>query len=459
MGRIRKILAVLALIGSIALLVLPPPGNTKTEVVRAGALVLFAIGFWATGILPEYLTSLIFILMCVVFSLAPVSLIFSGFSSEALWLVFGGLVLAAAVKRTGLGERIAGWLLDLFGASYLMVLIGIVSLTVLAGFFLPSAMGRVVLFVPIVSAMAERLGFGEEAPGRKGMVGAVLMGCFVPSCAILPSSVPNMVLAGASESLYSITFGYTSYLKLHFPVTGALKAVAIVLLTRFIFPDRIPAAPPLKQRQRTLFSRQDWLLALILSGTLLLWSTDFIHGISPAWVGLGAALICMLPGTKLLSQEALGRELNPGPLFYMAGILGMGAVISKTGLGNVLGSEIIRLIGFTPGQTLFNFYLLSILLTAIVMVVTAPGLPALMVPLSADIATATGIPLATVLMTQVVAFSTPLLPYPIPPLIVGLHLGGLKSIEVSKITLALAALSLLLFIPLNYLWWSILGLF
>lgn len=285
------------------------------------------------------------------------------------------------------------------------------------------------------------------------------MGCFVPSCAILPSSVPNMVLAGASESLYSITFGYATYLKIHFPVTGAAKALAIVLITRFIFPDRLPAEPPLKQKQRTPFSQQEKLLALILSGTLLLWVTDFLHGISPAWVALGASLICMLPFTKLLSHEAFSREMNLGSLFYMAGILGMGAVISKTGLGDLLGSKLISLIGFTPGQTLHNFYLLSILLTAIVMVVTAPGLPALMVPLSADIATATGIPLATVLMTQVVAFSTPLLPYPVPPLIVGLHLGGLKSIEVSKITLALAALSLFLFIPLNYIWWSILNLF
>lgn len=459
MGRIRKFLAALVLIGSIALLLLPLPGNTKTEVVRTGALVLFAMGFWATGILPEYLTSLIFILMSVLFSLAPVPLIFSGFSSEALWLVFGGLVLAAAVKRTGLGERIAGWLLDLFGTSYLKVISGIVSLTLLAGFFLPSTMGRVVLFVPIVSIMAERLGFGEEAPGRKGMVGAVVLGCFIPSCAILPSNVPNMVLAGASQSLYSITFGYTTYLKFHFPVTGAMKALAIVLLARFIFPDRLPTAPPLKQRQRTPFSQQERLLALILSGTLLLWVTDFIHGISPAWVALGASLICMLPWTKLLSQEAFGREMNLGPVFYLAGILGMGAVISKTGLGDVLGSEFIRLIGFSPGQTLHNFFLLSILLTAIVMVVTAPGLPALMVPLSADIATATGIPLATVLMTQVVAFSTPLLPYPVPPLIVGLHLGGLKSIEVSKITLALSVLSLFIFIPLNYIWWSTLGFF
>jgi len=185
-----------------------------------------------------------------------------------------------------------------------------------------------------------------------------------------------------------------------------LKALAVVLLTLFIFPDRVPETPYMKQGQHTPFSRQERLLALILSGTLLLWTTDFIHGISPAWVALGASTLCMLPWTKLLPQEAFGREINLGPLFYVAGILGMGAIISKTGLGHVLGSGIIGLIGFNPGQTLYNFFVLSILFTAFVMGVTAPGLPALMVPLSADIARATGIPLMTVLMTQVVAFPT-----------------------------------------------------
>ena len=105
----RKTIAGLALIGSIILSLLPPPANVSKEMMLAGALVVFSIGFWATGMLPEYLTSLIFFLVAAVSKVAPVPVIFSGLSSTALWLVLGGIVLAASVQHTGLANRLARW--------------------------------------------------------------------------------------------------------------------------------------------------------------------------------------------------------------------------------------------------------------------------------------------------------------------------------------------------------------
>lgn len=459
MGRIQRFLGGLVLLVSLALFLMPPPAGVKTDMLRAGALVLLAVGFWATGVLPEFVTALLFILLSVLSSVAPLPVIFSGFSSQALWLVFGGMILVGAVRRTGLGERIAGRLLDLLGGSYPRVIGGIVSLTLVAGFFMPSTIGRVLLFVPIVSTMAEQLGFEREAPGRKGMILAAILGCYVPSCSILPSNVPNMVLAGTAESLYQITFSYSSYLKLHFPVTGVIKGLAIIPLICLLFPDRLRHAPAPRQKKKTPLNRQEGMLAVLLLVTLSLWATDFLHGISPAWVALAAALFCMLPWTRLLPAETFSREVSLSPFFYVAGVLGVGAIIAKTGLGDILGRELLSRIDFKPGHTMQNFFLLTVVSIFIVMLVTSPGLPAVMVPLSADIATATGFPLMTVLMTEVVAFSSPLLLYPVPPMIVGIQLGGLKASETARATLVLGALSVFVFLPINYVWWSLLGVF
>ena len=60
MGKIRSVAAGLILISSIILYFMPSTGGISREVIRASALVVFAIGFWATGALPEYLTALIF---------------------------------------------------------------------------------------------------------------------------------------------------------------------------------------------------------------------------------------------------------------------------------------------------------------------------------------------------------------------------------------------------------------
>jgi anion transporter len=415
------------------------------------------MGFWAIGALPEYVTALIFLLMATVSEVVPAAVVFSGFHSTALWLVFGGLVIAVAVKHTGLGQRLAQRLLDLLGRSYVGVISGIVLVTMLFSFIMPSAMARVVLLVPVVVAMAKRLNFSEGSPGRNGMVMATTLGCFVPSCAVLPSNVANMVLAGASESLYGLTFSYGNYLKLHYPVLGLMKGLAIVPLTCLLFPDRVNSTPALRHQMPEPLSVHEKVLALILSGTLLLWGTDFLHGISPAWVALGAALLCLLPFIKLLPDGAFKTEINFGPFFYVAGVLGMGAVVAKTGLGDILGRALLGLLDFEPGHNMRNFVRLVILYTAVSPITTIPGLPAVMTPLAADIATSTGFPLETVLMTQVIGYSNVILPYQLPPLVVGMQLGGVSATQGVRLTVALAAASILVLMPVNYLWWSLLG--
>jgi anion transporter len=459
MGKFQRLTAGLVLISAVILYFVPPPGGMSREIIRCSALLLFAIGFWATGIIPEYLTALIFLLIAVISKLAPASVVFSGFYSAALWLVFGGLVIAVGVEHTGLGRRMAHRFLGVLGTSYAGTVSGVVLVAMLLDFIMPSTMGRVVLLVPIVVAMAERLNFPQGSPGRNGMVMAVSLACFVPSCAILPSNVVNMVLAGASESIYGVTFTYANYLKLHFPVIGLMKGLAIVLLTCIFFPARIRSTPVERHQRAVPLSKSERVLALILAGTLLLWGTDFLHGISPGWVALSAALVCLLPFNRLLPVGAFQGGINFGPLFYVAGVLGLGAVVAKTGLGDIFGNALLKLMNFEPGHHMRNFISLVILFTCISPVTTVPGFPAVMTPLCSRIATVTGFPLETVLMTQVIGYCNLILPYQLPPLVVAMQLGGVKAAHGARLTIALATVSTLILMPANYFWWSLLGLF
>jgi di/tricarboxylate transporter len=106
-----------------------------------------------------------------------------------------------------------------------------------------------------------------------------------------------------------------------------------------------------------------------------------------------------------------------------------------------------------------NFVSLVILSTAVSPVATAVGVPAILAPLSADIAEATGFPLVTVLMTQVIGISNLILPYQVPPVVVGMQLGGVSITRGVRLTLALAAVSIFILMPINYLWWCLLGVF
>lgn len=72
------------------------PGLWQAAVLSAAVIAL-----WATGALPEDQTALIFFVSASLLGLVRADVIFSGFASTAFWLIFGGLVIGAAVSRSG----------------------------------------------------------------------------------------------------------------------------------------------------------------------------------------------------------------------------------------------------------------------------------------------------------------------------------------------------------------------
>src|SRR5215470_6170677 len=220
----------------IVLCVIAPPTGLTAAVLRPAVLSGFVITCWATGILPEHVTALAFFCLAMLFSIAPPAVVFAGFLSASLWLVLSGLIVGVAIIGTGLGAWVAQTVLRWFGTSYVRLVSGLVVVGMALTFVMPSTIGRTLLLIPMVVALAEQLGFAAGTPGRTGLVMAAAMGTSMPAAAILPSNIPNLALAGAAETLYGLTFHYGSYLLWHLPVTGVLKAIAIVLLIGRMYP-------------------------------------------------------------------------------------------------------------------------------------------------------------------------------------------------------------------------------
>ncbi|MTJ82154.1 MAG: SLC13 family permease [Telmatospirillum sp.] len=447
----HQVLALVAVMAGLALLLfpqLPPPEN------RALALSVGAIGLWATGAIPEYITALAFFTLAMLFGVATPAVIFGGFSSAAWWLIFGGLVMGIAVKTTGLGERIAQRLARGFGDSYWGVITGVTVVGVILGFVMPSSMGRAVLLMPIALSLADRFGFTPGSKGRTGVVLAAAFGCHVPTFSVLPANVPNMVLVGATETAYHYVPTYGAYLLLHFPVLGLLKTAVMVPLIVWMCPDRprpAPAVPgtPLRRSERGL--------SLLLAGALGLWMTDSVHHINPAWVSMLAALILLSPGIGLVDRKGFSEQVNYGSLFYVAGIMGLGALVDTSGLGGRLAAAIIGILPLSPGAAAPNFASLSAVSTLVGLATPLPGVPAVLTPLAGEMAKASGLPLEAVLMSQVLGFSNPLLPYESAPLVVAMQLGREKMGPAQRLCLLLAVLTILVLLPLDFLWWRLLG--
>lgn len=411
-------------------------------------LVVVTIGLWATGAIPESLTALAFFTLAMLARIAPPEVVFSGLMSSSFWLIFSGLVLGAAVKRSGLGDRIAARLAASLRRSYGGALAGVVLFGVVMSFIVPSAMGRIALMLPILAALAAHLGHVKGEPGHTGLMLAGIFGTYLPSSAILPANVPNNVLAGIVEATLGQPLTFGDYFLLHFPVLGAAKAVMLVIVLRLLYRGRNHPQPAAEPAPMSAAERR---LSVLLGVALILWSTDGWHHISPAWVGMGAALVCLWPTSGLLPAKAL-QTINLEPLFFVAAIIGLGAVVAHAGLGQKVADMSLPVLGLSPDHPLTGFLRLCGLPAAVGLVTTLPGVPAVLTPLTGAIATAAGLPATAVLAAQVVGFSTLVLPYQAPPMVMALQAGDLSRRDMTRLCLITAALSILLLWPLDLVW-------
>ncbi|WPD22561.1 MAG: SLC13 family permease [Candidatus Electrothrix scaldis] len=451
---LRPFFVVLALVGAVSLLKFS--SFCSSVPAKAGVLTLLTLVFWATALIPEHLTALLFFLLAMLFSLAGPAVVFAGFGSAAIWLIFGGLVIGVAISSTGLGARLARYAAILLHGSYLKIISGLVLAGVLFSFLMPSAMGRVVLLTPIALSVADHFGFKEGSRGRIGVLLAIILGTYIPAFGILPANVPNMVLVGMAETQYHISIFYGTYLLLHFPLLSLVKAALIIALIRFFFPDQPLVTPAQEEQEKNTFSRNELILSLVLFGMLGLWITDFLHHVSPAWVALGGALILLMPGVDIVAKKDFNQKINWGAIIFVAGILGLGGVINHTGLGRNIADGITALLPLGEQQDFVNYMSVSLASAFTGMLTTLPAVPAVLTPLSDSLAQATGLPVQTLLMMQVLGFSTIMLPYQAPPIVVGMQLSGEKLFHAAKICLLLALISVFILLPLNFFWWKLL---
>ena len=133
---------------------------------------------------------------------------------------------------------------------------------------------------------------------------------------------------------------YFEYFLLHFPILGLLKAVIIWGVVVYLFkPEKSKVNTPIGdtrsiKKSKTKLVKDERRILILLMCALLLWATDAVHGITPAWVSLAIGIACLFPKFGVVSPSEFKEKVAIGPLLYVAGIIGIGAVVADSGLGN-----------------------------------------------------------------------------------------------------------------------------
>jgi di/tricarboxylate transporter len=439
---------------TLVLLLTPLAGWFDGKQLITSILVMTGLVLFATGALPEFVSALLVLTLAMLLSLAPADVVFSGLTSTACWLIVSGLVIGIAITETGLARRISDFFTQHLDTSYTRLIAGTVLIGIVLGFVMPSSIGRIVLFIPIALVIAENCGFVPGSNGHKAVGLAAAFGSHLPTFAILPANMPNMIMIGSAENIHGWSPLFGEYLLLHFPVLGLLKSILLIIVIVWLYPDtpqRSKQTNPVRD-----FEFKETRLLLIMAATLGLWFTDSLHQMSAAWIGLAAATLLLIPVIGMVSTQSFNQKVNISSILVVAGLLGIAGLINHQNISGVIGAHMLSWLPLDTGQDFSNFIVLSLVATATGMMTTLAGIPATLTPLAEPLSQLTGFSLEAVLMTQVLGFSTIVFTYQSVPLMMAMPLAGIPMRHAARLCLVLAALSVLILFPLDYFWWQFL---
>ncbi|MEV0053496.1 SLC13 family permease [Saccharopolyspora shandongensis] len=387
----------LGALGPLVLLaVLTAPADAGADQLdRSGLITILvfaaAVAGWMSNRLDDTFVALSAAAALVVLGALDAEELFESLGADQIWLLVAAFVLAAGINRTGLPARLAialvGRARSARGLAHL-----ITAGLVITALLVPSTSGRAALVLPIYLALADAF---AHLP-RLVRALAVLF----PTVVLL-SAIATLVGAGAhlitSQVLDStvgtgIDFGQWLLWGVPFAVVSSHLAAELVLL---LFTGRaerrarlrVDAAALREQLDVPPRMRRAEIRAIGLLGTVvLLWSTEALHGLSPALIALAGALLIASPRFGTVRIGAAISEIPWSLLLFMAATTALGAALTESGAAGWVAAN--ALVGDSAGAMLIAVVALSV--GAHLLVQSRSARSAVLIPLIVPAAFAVG---------------------------------------------------------------------
>jgi solute carrier family 13 (sodium-dependent dicarboxylate transporter), member 2/3/5 len=144
------------------------------------------------------ITSVFLMMTYVIFEIAPMKVVFSGWLQESIWITFGCLVLVAILEKTTLVERVTFHLIILSGGTYKGILFALIIVGILTNLLIPGVMVGVMI-AALAFNLCETLELGKSKASAGIMIGALCVGFYDVETFILSPGNYTLITNSAKE--------------------------------------------------------------------------------------------------------------------------------------------------------------------------------------------------------------------------------------------------------------------
>src|SRR3984893_14445922 len=307
-----------------------PLGPTATHALAISSFMVIA---WIIEIIPYALSGLIGCFLFWELKVVRFETAFSGFADQTPWFLFCVSLIGMMATKSGLARRLAYLVLRRVGTSYSRLLLGLILSSFMLTFLVPSGIACLIIMAAVALGLMEVFGAGRGSNIGRGIFVTLTYtaGMFDK---IVMAGAASLLGRGLIQRAANLEIYWSLWLLAFFPV-----AVVVIL---FMWRLVVWLYPPEKEIMEggavfldsELKKMGPWTriekkaLALLLIA-IALWSTDLLHHISPAVIGIAVGLIAAIPQLGILNEDDLKR-VNYLPVFFVAAAISMGDVLTET---------------------------------------------------------------------------------------------------------------------------------
>jgi sodium-dependent dicarboxylate transporter 2/3/5 len=425
-------------------------GQAVLGVALAGVLL------WVSEAVPLGVTAMfVLALLGTIHDVRSSSTTFGGFASPVVFFLLGAVAIGTAVEATGLARRAATMLIRGAGGSPCKLYVQMLAALPVFALLLPSAITRNAVLIPAYRETLAAMGLCHS--DRTGRALMLALGVLNPlaSSALLTGGITSMTASAMIGG-----FSWLRWFALMAVPYYALLILGGIVLRLMVgrFEDRRAVSATSSNSGALSLLEVRTVAVLVL--TSVLWLTDSVHGLSPAIPALFGAVLLVCPKIGVIGWKDFESRLSWGLVLTVGASLSLAQAMIAVGTAEWLGRQFLVM---SASLTQYPLLLLAeIAVTVAVVHIAITNLAAcvaIVVPVVMTIAHAAGVnPIVCALIVTIAIDSVILYPVQTASNLIAYESGYFRARDVSRLGLAMLALTILVALGIAVPYWSLLGL-
>jgi anion transporter len=300
---------------------------------------------------------------------ASITWALSGFQDRTVWLIFGAFVFSTGYSKTGLGRRVALWLVRVLGGRTLGLgyAIALADLALAPG--TPSNTGRSAgTIFPVIRSIPGLYG-SEPGPSARRIGSYIMWTAFaataVTSSMFVTALAPNAAALALVKQATQLDITWTQWLAGFWPI-GVLLIALVPLLVYVIYPPgiktskEVPAWAAQELRRMGPIGRQERVMAALVALAVVLWIVGSNKDIAVPFLGsqfidaTGVVLLVnalMLVARVIEWDDILGNKDAWNVLIWFATLVALADGLNRVGFVTWVARGLAAMVAGIPPLT------------------------------------------------------------------------------------------------------------